>query len=220
MPVAFVCSPIRGIYGGGFWRVVALKALLLEGEKLGDPVRTLCHRELMVGGGCVLGLCDGRMVEVEEVDGSRGRRGRGLWRPSSMGLASSGRRIGARDCFAGWWALGWAWWGEALAALRGDFCDVLGAPVGLVLGADTPDGVGVAELQGVALWLVRGASALIELLLVVPLHPDLHQTVWAWVLEAVLDPTLTRDPLARVVIAERLLDFRAFLGRCLRREGG
>ena len=29
VPVAFVCPLVWGMYGGGFWRVVALKALLL-----------------------------------------------------------------------------------------------------------------------------------------------------------------------------------------------
>ena len=79
-----------------------------------------------------------------------------------------------------------------------------------------------------ALWLVRGAAAFIELLQAVPLRPDLHPTVWARVLEAVLDRALTPDQVARVVVAERLLDSRAFLelwirvglGRCLWREGG
>ena len=40
MPVAFVCFLVRGIYGGGRWSIVTLKALLLEGEKVGDPVRS------------------------------------------------------------------------------------------------------------------------------------------------------------------------------------
>ena len=51
MQVAFVRSLVRGICWGGFWRVVALKALLLEGEKVGDPVHSLCHQELLEGGG-------------------------------------------------------------------------------------------------------------------------------------------------------------------------
>ena len=57
-----------------------------------------------------------------------------------------------------------------------------------------------------ALWLVRGAVALVNYLLAVPLHPDLHPTVWIRVLEAVLDRALTPDPVVRVVVAERLLD--------------
>ena len=36
MPVAFVCFLVWGIYGGWLWRVVALKALLLQGEKVGN----------------------------------------------------------------------------------------------------------------------------------------------------------------------------------------
>ena len=183
------------------------------------------------------------MVEVEEVDGSPfalcipalhlvdgslGGRGLGLWRPSSPALVPSGRRIWARDFLAGLWALGWAWWGGGVAPLQGEFSVVLGAPVGLVLGGDALDGVGAVKLQGVALWLIRGASALVELILAVPLHPDLHPTVWARVLEAELNRALTPDPVARVVVAEKLLDFRAFLelwarfglGRSLWREGG
>ena len=85
-----------------------------------------------------------------------------------------------------------------------------------------------SKVQGVALWPVSGAAALVELLLAVPLHTDLHPTNWARVLEAVLDRALTPDLVARVVVAERLLDSRAFLemwvrvglGRCLWREGG
>ena len=88
--------------------------------------------------------------------------------------------------------------------------------------------MGVGELHGVASWLVWGASALVLLLLAVPCHPDLDPTIWARVLEAVLDCALTPDPVARVVGAERMLDLRAFLelwlcfwlGRCVWRKGG
>ena len=94
--------------------------------------------------------------------------------------------------------------------------------MGLVLSGDVLDGVGVVEPQGLALWLVPGASALVELLLAVPVHPDLHPIILAQVLEAVLDRALTSDPVARVVVAERLFRLRAFLelwacfglGRC------
>ena len=72
------------------------------------------------------------MIEVEEADSSFGGRGPGLCRPSSPALAQPGRRIGACGLFAGWWALGLALWGEALAPLQGGFPSVLGAPVGLV----------------------------------------------------------------------------------------
>ena len=68
---SFECFLVRGIFGGGLWRV-ALKALLLESEIVGDPVHPLCHPEFLEGGGGVLGLCDGRVVEVEEVDGGLG----------------------------------------------------------------------------------------------------------------------------------------------------
>ena len=78
MPVAFACFLVCGINGGGLRRVVALKALLLESEKLGDPVRPRCHRELLEGGSGALGVCDGWVIEVEEVDGGLGGRGPGL----------------------------------------------------------------------------------------------------------------------------------------------
>ena len=78
----------------------------MEAEEVGDPPRPLCHRELLEGGCGVLGVCDGRVVEVEEVDGSLGGRGPALWRLSSSVLAPSGRRIGVWGFFAGWWALG------------------------------------------------------------------------------------------------------------------
>ena len=102
MPVAFVCSVVWGIYRGGFWRVVALKALLLEGEKVGRPVCPLCHPELREGGGGVLGVCDGRVVEVEEIEASLGGPVQGLWGLSSPALAPSGGRAGPRGFFAGW----------------------------------------------------------------------------------------------------------------------
>ena len=78
MPVAFVCFLVWGIYGGGLRGVVALKGLFLESEEVGDPVCTLCHREFLEGGGGVLGVCDGWVVEVEEVDGGLRGRGPGL----------------------------------------------------------------------------------------------------------------------------------------------
>ena len=156
----------------------------------------------------VLAACDGGDVGFKGVGFSLGGRGLGLRRQSSPVFAPSGRRIGPWKPFTGWWALGRAWWGEVLAPLQGEFPGVLGAPVGLVLGGGVPDGLGVAELQGLALCLVRGASALVELLLAVPGHPDLYSTVWAWVLVAVLDRPLTADQVAPVVVAERLLDFR------------
>ena len=65
MLVAFVRFLVRGIYGGGFWGVVALEALFLEGEEVGNPTRLPCHRELLEGGCGVLGVCDGRVVEFE-----------------------------------------------------------------------------------------------------------------------------------------------------------
>ena len=118
--------------------------------------------------------------------------------------------------------------GGGLAPVRGEFPGVLGVPVGLVVGADAPDGVGAVELQGVALGLVWGAAALVELLLAVPGYPDWHPTVRAQVLEAVLDRSLAPDAVARVVVAEGLLNSRTLLelwvcfgvGWCLWREGG
>ena len=106
MPVAFVRFLVRGIYGGGFWGVVALWDLFLEGEEVGNPPRPPCHRELLEGGCGVLRVCDGRVVEVEEVDGGLGRGGPELWRLVPSALAPSGRGTGARGLFAGLWAFG------------------------------------------------------------------------------------------------------------------
>ena len=71
-----------------------------------NPPRPLCHRELLEGGCGVLGVCDGRVVEVEEVDGGLAGGGPGLWRLVPSALAPSGRGTGARGVFASWWALG------------------------------------------------------------------------------------------------------------------
>ena len=95
VPVAFVCFLVWAIYGGGFWRVVALGALLLESEGLGNPVGPLCNWELLAGSKGVLGVCDGRVVEVQEVDCGLGGCEPGLLGPSSPALAPSGRRTGA-----------------------------------------------------------------------------------------------------------------------------
>ena len=74
MPVAFVCFLALGIYGGGLRLVLALKGLVLESEEVGDPICTLHHGESLEGGGGVLGVCDGWVVEVEEDNcGFRGR---------------------------------------------------------------------------------------------------------------------------------------------------
>ena len=61
-----ICMPSGPgyIYLGGFQRFAALKALLVEGEMVGNAVRPLCHRELLEGGSGVLGVCDGRVAEV------------------------------------------------------------------------------------------------------------------------------------------------------------
>ena len=77
-----------------------MKALLLEGEKVGDPVHSPCYRELLEGFHGVLGVCDGRVVEFKEFDGSLSGRGPGLWRPLSLALAPSGRKMGAGGLFA------------------------------------------------------------------------------------------------------------------------
>ena len=88
--------------------------------------------------------------------------------------------------------------------------------------------MGAGELWAVAFWLVRGAAALVQLLLAVPNHRDLWPPIVLWVAETVLDRALTPDPVACVVNAEGLLDLRALFeswvrlgrGRCWWREGG
>ena len=47
---------------------------------MGNTPRPLCHRELLEGSCGVLGVCDGRVVEVEEVDGGLGGGRPELWR--------------------------------------------------------------------------------------------------------------------------------------------
>ena len=60
---------------GLFGRAVTLKGLLLECEKVGDDVHPLCYQDLSEGGGGVLGVCDGLVVEFQEVAGGlSGRR--------------------------------------------------------------------------------------------------------------------------------------------------
>ena len=80
--------------------------MFLEGEEMGKPPRPLCHWELLEGGCGVLGVCDGRVVEVDDVDGGLGGGGPGLRRLVPWALAPSGRGTGARGLFAGWWAFG------------------------------------------------------------------------------------------------------------------
>ena len=77
-----------------------------EGEEVGNPTWPLSHRDLPEGGCGILGVCDGWVVEVEEVDGCLGGGGPGLWRLVPSALAPSGRGTGARGFFPGWWALG------------------------------------------------------------------------------------------------------------------
>ena len=66
---------VWGIHVGGFWEAVALEGPFLDREEVWDPVVILQHRELLEGVECVIGVCDGLVVEVHEVDG--GFRGRG-----------------------------------------------------------------------------------------------------------------------------------------------
>ena len=136
--------------------------------------------------------------------------GCGGFRPRPFPRQGGG--LGPGEYLATWWAIGWAWWGEALAPFRGDFAGVLGAPVGLVLKSDALDRLGDVKLKGVALRRVRGAAALVELPLALPGYPDLHRTVRARVVEAVLNRALAPSPVALVVVAKGLLDYRAFFG--------
>ena len=118
--------------------------------------------------------------------------------------------------------------GQRPGSIRGGFIRCTWCLCGLLLRGDASDGVGTVELEGVTVWLVLGAAALVEYPLAVPGHPNLHPTVWTRVQGAVLDRALEPDPVARVVVAEGLLDCRALvdlwvrfgLGRCLWREKG
>ena len=96
----------------------------------------------------------------------------------------------------------------------------MGAGVGAVGGGlgSTLGGVSLVRSRiGWALWSSRvwpcGLSAALLPLsgscLAVPDHPDLCPPVVPQVAEPVLDCALTPDPVARVVIAEGLLDLRA-----------
>ena len=73
---------------------------------MGNPLCPLCHRELLEGGCGFFGVCDGPVVEVEEVDGGLGVGEPGLWRLAPSALAPSRRGIGARGVFARCRALG------------------------------------------------------------------------------------------------------------------
>ena len=64
-----VCFLVRGVYGGRLRGIVALKVFCLEGEGVGNPLCALRHRKFLEGGCRVLRVCDGWVVEVEEVDG-------------------------------------------------------------------------------------------------------------------------------------------------------
>ena len=151
------------------------------------------------------------MVQAEEVDGGLGGGGPGLWRPVPSAPALSGRGTGARGYFAWSWALGWAWWGEALAPLRGEFPSVFGASVGLVFVDAEPDGSALLSSMVYAFWPVWGAAALVQLLLAVQDHPHLWPPIIPQVAEAVRDCALTPDTVACVVVAAGLLDLCGFL---------
>ena len=69
IPGSFLCFLVPGTYGGWLWGFVALEGLLLKDEDVQNPGCTLHHREFLEGGRGVLGVCQGWVVEVQEVDG-------------------------------------------------------------------------------------------------------------------------------------------------------
>ena len=161
VPVAFVRFLVRGIWGGGFWGSLRCRPCSWKARRRGTQPGPCAIGSSWRAVAASLRVCDGRSVEVEEVDGGLGAGGPGLWRLVPSALAPSGRGTGARGLFARWWVLGRARQGEALTPLPGELPSVFGPSVGLVLVGAEPDEVGAGELQGVAFWLVRGAAALV-----------------------------------------------------------
>ena len=209
MPIAFVCFLVSGLHGAGLWGGVALEGLFLEREEVWDPVLTFRHRELLEGGGGVLGVCHGWVVEarrlmvacVAEGQGLRGRFPRPLPRQGGergLGIFSGGR------------AFGWAGRGEALLTFWRHFAGVLAAPVGLVLGGDAADGMGFVQLNGFRVRFVSG-TWLFWLVLGVPLYPDMHPAVVVPATDAVVYLPFAPYPAACLVVAKGLLDPRALL---------
>ena len=113
VPVAFVCFPVRDIYGGGFWGVILMRAFLLESEEVGDPVRTLCHLDFFEAVG--LGLRD-------LLTGGGRLGGRGWGRPCFHSWAISRGYVVSRWAFLtvvmrlmGWAPFGSEMWSSALS---------------------------------------------------------------------------------------------------------
>ena len=86
-------------------------------------------------------------------------RGCGGWCPRPLPRQGGGLGLGVFLPVGG--RLGRRGGGRPWLHSRGELPSVFGASVGLVLFGAESDGVGAGEPQGVALWLVRGAAALV-----------------------------------------------------------
>ena len=152
VPVAFVRFQVRGIYTGvvsggtSRCRPCSWKARRLGTHSGPCAIRSSWRAVVASLEYVTTGWLRSRRLTVASVGAVRGCGGLGT---------------GALGLFAGWWALGQARRGEALATLRGEVSSVFGVSVGLVLFGAESDGVGAGELQGVAFWLVWGAAALV-----------------------------------------------------------
>ena len=116
---------------------------------------------------------------VASVSAGRGYGGR---RPRPFPRQAGGS--GPGDFLLGVGRLGGRSQGSPLVHLRGSSLMYLVPLWALLSGVTRWMGRALIELQGLALWLVRSASALVKFPLAVPLHPDLQPTVWARALEA------------------------------------
>ena len=227
MPVAFVRFLVRGIYGAGFWRVVSLEALFLEGEERGNN-SVPCAIGISWRAGVasleylMAGCLRSRRLTVASVGAGRSCGG---FPPRP--LPRQGGGLGARDSLPGGGRLGRRGGGRPLLHSGGSSSVYLVLLCALFSGMRSRMGwallsskVSPSDLAGA---LLPSSSSFWRCEVTRICTPP----VGTQFREEVLDCAHTRDPVARVVVAEGLLDFRAFfelwvrfgLGRCWWREG-